>query len=234
MLYDVMNDDRTRRPQYIAAGGPTLTKALARWDLNPTGYTIINADSLTMYAHSKYIQKAVGNIYPHLPLAEVPPRNVKVDFSQWSAGDLFTVYADGTGKLGNSTEVSEYVVNKQCPREFDGLEAEQDKYQLKLHATGFAPASVYPDEYLAQYAEWAKAAALGPLRRTDIAPGKAVKPGTELRILPVGDSITVGFLSERDGGDGNGYRQKLLNNLSGKATQLDVRTVLTSHWQETR
>ncbi|KND93383.1 Lipase 1 [Tolypocladium ophioglossoides CBS 100239] len=41
-------------------------------------------------------------------------------------------------------------------------------------------------------------------------PGKAVKQGTELRILPVGDSITVGFLS----GDGNGYRGQLKKDLS--------------------
>ncbi|CCF38733.1 carbohydrate esterase family 3 [Colletotrichum higginsianum] len=49
-----------------------------------------------------------------------------------------------------------------------------------------------------------------------VAPGQAVKPGTKLRILGVGDSITVGFLSERDGGDGNGYRLKLQQDLSSK------------------
>ncbi|KAL0929864.1 uncharacterized protein CTRU02_215073 [Colletotrichum truncatum] len=45
--------------------------------------------------------------------------------------------------------------------------------------------------------------------------GKSVKEGTKLRILPVGDSITVGFLSDRNGGDGNGYRGQLKNDLSG-------------------
>lgn len=47
-------------------------------------------------------------------------------------------------------------------------------------------------------------------------PGKQIKKGVELRILPVGDSITVGFLSDRDGGDGNGYRGKLQSDLSSK------------------
>lgn len=47
-------------------------------------------------------------------------------------------------------------------------------------------------------------------------PGRAVKPGTELRVLCVGDSITVGFLSDQDGGDGNGYRLRLLGDLSRK------------------
>ncbi|KAF6833212.1 hypothetical protein CPLU01_05731 [Colletotrichum plurivorum] len=44
--------------------------------------------------------------------------------------------------------------------------------------------------------------------------GKEVKPGTKLRILGVGDSITVGFLSDRNGGDGNGYRRQLKSDLS--------------------
>ncbi|KAK6708383.1 hypothetical protein SNK04_009348 [Fusarium graminearum] len=46
-------------------------------------------------------------------------------------------------------------------------------------------------------------------------PGEAVKKGIELRILPVGDSITVGYLSDRQGGDGNGYRGQLKKDLSG-------------------
>lgn len=51
-------------------------------------------------------------------------------------------------------------------------------------------------------------------------PGKALKPGTELRILCVGDSITVGFLSDQDGGDGNGYRLRLLDDLSRKKSSV--------------
>lgn len=50
-----------------------------------------------------------------------------------------------------------------------------------------------------------------PLQYNGTKPGNAVKPGTKLRILPVGDSITVGWL----GDDHNGYREQLLNDLSG-------------------
>ncbi|KAJ4415694.1 hypothetical protein N0V82_007187 [Gnomoniopsis sp. IMI 355080] len=60
------------------------------------------------------------------------------------------------------------------------------------------------------------------LSYTGVDPGGAVKPGTELRIPCVGDSITVGFLSGQDGGDGNGYRLQLRNDLStwsGKTIQ---------------
>lgn len=38
--------------------------------------------------------------------------------------------------------------------------------------------------------------------------------GMELRILPVGDSITVGYRSNENKGGGNGYRWELYNELS--------------------
>ncbi|KAF2162085.1 carbohydrate esterase family 3 protein, partial [Zasmidium cellare ATCC 36951] len=49
------------------------------------------------------------------------------------------------------------------------------------------------------------------LESRDVAPGTPVDAGTELRILPLGDSITWGFASP----DGNGYRLRLFNDLSG-------------------
>ncbi|KAH6949082.1 SGNH hydrolase-type esterase domain-containing protein, partial [Fusarium avenaceum] len=53
------------------------------------------------------------------------------------------------------------------------------------------------------------------LKYKKVEAGEAVKKGTKLRILPVGDSITVGYLSDRKGGDGNGYRGQLKKDLSG-------------------
>ncbi|EGX89576.1 lipolytic protein G-D-S-L family [Cordyceps militaris CM01] len=44
--------------------------------------------------------------------------------------------------------------------------------------------------------------------------GNQIENGRELRILPVGDSITVGYGSD-EGGDGDGYRRKLRDDLSG-------------------
>ena len=57
-------------------------------------------------------------------------------------------------------------------------------------------------------------------RHTDA--GKEVKPGTELRILPVGDSITVGFLSDRNGGDSDGYRRQLKSDLSRECSEVRI------------
>lgn len=51
------------------------------------------------------------------------------------------------------------------------------------------------------------------LRYKETEAGKEVDGGTKLRILPVGDSITVGFPSD---GDGDGYRRQLRDNLSSE------------------
>ncbi|KAI8688076.1 SGNH-hydro domain-containing protein [Fusarium keratoplasticum] len=52
------------------------------------------------------------------------------------------------------------------------------------------------------------------LNYTATEPGRPVKPGTKLRILCAGDSITSGWKSEQDGGDGDGYRRQLQKDLS--------------------
>lgn len=44
-----------------------------------------------------------------------------------------------------------------------------------------------------------------------------VGAGTKLCILCVGDSIALGTLSDTDGGDGNGYRLRLRDDLSGES-----------------
>lgn len=59
-----------------------------------------------------------------------------------------------------------------------------------------------------------------PLQYASTAPGVAVTNGTKLRILPAGDSITVGWL----GDDHNSYRKQLQSDLSGK-----LRSISSSH-----
>jgi hypothetical protein len=54
------------------------------------------------------------------------------------------------------------------------------------------------------------------LRHKNVRQGERVQGGQKLRILGVGDSITVGFLSDQDGGDGSGYRQALRDDLSSR------------------
>ncbi|TLD18180.1 hypothetical protein PspLS_10484 [Pyricularia sp. CBS 133598] len=73
------------------------------------------------------------------------------------------------------------------------------------------------------------------LRYRGTSPGQAVKPGTDLRILCAGDSITVGFLSDQNGGDGNGYREQLRENLSSKSSYpKQGRLEVALNWKETK
>ncbi|RDA92567.1 hypothetical protein CP533_0909 [Ophiocordyceps camponoti-saundersi (nom. inval.)] len=51
-------------------------------------------------------------------------------------------------------------------------------------------------------------------RQNLTAPGDNLKPGPQLRVLCAGDSITAGTFSDLDGGDGNGYRLRLRDDLS--------------------
>ncbi|KAL0935641.1 GDSL-like Lipase/Acylhydrolase [Colletotrichum truncatum] len=62
---------------------------------------------------------------------------------------------------------------------------------------------------LAVFAPLALAAA-DALEYKNTAAGQVIKEGVKLRILPIGDSITVGYQSS----DKNGYRQRLQENLS--------------------
>ncbi|PHH73562.1 hypothetical protein CDD80_3726 [Ophiocordyceps camponoti-rufipedis] len=52
----------------------------------------------------------------------------------------------------------------------------------------------------------------------------ANRPGPQLRILCAGDSITAGSFSDLDGGDGNGYRLRLRDDLSGESSMCDADT----------
>lgn len=64
-----------------------------------------------------------------------------------------------------------------------------------------------------------------PLSSRTVMPEVAVKPGMELRILPLGDSITFGFPSS----DGNSYRLVLFEDLSGTFHGLVLRQRIMSY-----
>ncbi|KAJ5992306.1 hypothetical protein N7451_008030 [Penicillium sp. IBT 35674x] len=85
---------------YYKAYGPQACKALARLGWATGAWTIRNADSLTLYAFAKYVQNALGNIYPHLPLAPPAPKSATLPFQ---IDDLFTLYNNGTGEPASNT-----------------------------------------------------------------------------------------------------------------------------------
>jgi chitinase len=61
----------------IKAYDPAAVEALARWGRDTGKWVLKNSDSLTLYAMARYVQKnALGNNYPHLPLAFAVPDQV--------------------------------------------------------------------------------------------------------------------------------------------------------------
>lgn len=63
---------------WFDAYGPKPAKSLARISGATGFWTLRNADNLSLYALAKYVQKHLGNIYPHLPLAPQAPAGVEL------------------------------------------------------------------------------------------------------------------------------------------------------------
>ncbi|KAK7422803.1 hypothetical protein QQX98_001364 [Neonectria punicea] len=141
----------------------------------------------------------------------------KYDPAYWIKrnADSLTMYAMAKIDADGTTTILDPEKWDVCNAAADG-EGPWDDGVFFNSSTGFADRSMFPEEYLVQYDAWREEAMAQakPLSIKNVSPVKAVKPGTTLRILCVGDSITYGYLSEQDGGDGNGYRLQLRKDLS--------------------
>jgi hypothetical protein len=212
--WQVSSDPQVPIFREVKTYGPEAVKALARWGQNTGSWVIRNSDNLTLYAMARYVQKALGNIYPHLPFSLRAPDEVG---SLIMIDGLVTIDANGKGTPINLSAIDNLAFHSgdPCSLHDDATDNDESAF-LTLSAGGFATKAQYPSDYLAQYDSWrtTKSSPTQVLRKTGVQPGRPVKPGTKLRILGVGDSITAGFLSDRDGGDGNGYRLELKTDLS--------------------
>ncbi|KAL4941314.1 SGNH hydrolase-type esterase domain-containing protein, partial [Aspergillus oleicola] len=131
-------------------------------------------------------------------------------------GDYYAcLLSNGTRDEGVSLNLSEWPNNVPGDDEL-GI-ASSGNLPLFL-ARIFHPTSAgftgYRDAVLTAYRDASVVSVPNPLQPVGAELGTAVKSGTKLRILCVGDSITVGFLSDQNGGDGNGYRLRLRQDLS--------------------
>ncbi|CAM1503170.1 Fc.00g079460.m01.CDS01 [Cosmosporella sp. VM-42] len=63
------------------------------------------------------------------------------------------------------------------------------------------------------------AASVAPLRTRSLSPRDAIAGGVDLRIMPVGDSITHGYQGGSINKDGNGYRLQLWNDITANDKQ---------------
>jgi len=86
-------------------------------------------------------------------------------------------------------------------------------------AAAVAPKQVVIASSNAKVERNATPSVLTPSKDIDAGTRPAIKAGTELRILCAGDSITLGTLSQTDGGDGDGYRRQLQADLSSESAQ---------------
>ncbi len=158
MGYKVRDEDGKLNWAYTHAYGARNVKTLARAYLS-SFHVVRNADSLTLYALARYIQKALNNVYPHLPLAGNPPGKVKDKFE---VDGYFTVDSNGTAVLAPGKEWESpdrnwaaNGVDDACSGLSDvGGDRGSDNAVATLTA-GWATQSDYPADYLSSYSSWA-------------------------------------------------------------------------------
>ncbi|CAK46246.1 uncharacterized protein An12g05330 [Aspergillus niger] len=86
--------------KWFGVYGPNYCKALARIGAVPSAYTIMNSDSLVLYALTKYVHNKLG-AFPYRPLAPPPPQSVEIPMV---SPKMLTVYPNGTGvEVPNTT-----------------------------------------------------------------------------------------------------------------------------------
>ncbi|TFA97437.1 hypothetical protein CCMA1212_010831 [Trichoderma ghanense] len=142
------------------AYGPVLAKALARFKpfIDGVGtYTNRNAENLSIYALARYVQKALKNVYPHLPLAEGPPELVDPLFE---LPGYFTLYSNGTAELpANETlfdEVEWSLTQGVCAKGDDLGDGEgADSFASVTDGAQVLRATDFPADYLSSWSSWA-------------------------------------------------------------------------------
>ena len=137
------------------AYGAKICKALARYKNDPGSWIIRNADSLSLYAMVRYVQDKLGDIYPHLPLAPLPPSAVQPP--SYTADGLFTVYSNGTAYVDGSGEMSSLVWDSQsrCADLDDQDSVNSDPREILTIRDEFTPKSSFPETYMSNYSRWA-------------------------------------------------------------------------------
>ena len=169
-IYDLFIKFRTSDGGVITtkAYGPVATKILARWHQTNIGsntgnFVQTNADNFAMFALAKYVQKELGNFYPHLPIVtQVPLRAPK--WLDETPAYLVEFVAEGDEFYLNTTD-SILTLENEWGVEFDGEETPECSNDPNSAAyppvsiDGFAPASAYPDDYNSQVSSWISALA---------------------------------------------------------------------------
>ncbi|KAL7802066.1 glycoside hydrolase family 18 protein [Trichoderma aethiopicum] len=140
--------------------GPLLAKGLARFKPFVDGigtYTNRNADNLSMYALARYIQRALKNVYPHLPLAPRPPETVD---PLYELSGYVTLHNNGTVELpADRTLVDEAqwsLTQGVCAKGGDMEDGVgPDAFASITHTAQVLQPSDFPADYLSSWSSWA-------------------------------------------------------------------------------
>ncbi|KAH8812880.1 hypothetical protein F5884DRAFT_878924 [Xylogone sp. PMI_703] len=116
---------------------------------------------------AQYVQKALGDVYPHQTLAPPTPDLVYPP-GAFIADDLFTIYPNGSVTIANSSNVldAEWDAGSPCAAADDEDEDGNSDTVLDLTAGGFANSYSYPDDYLYQYVFWTNSSMVIPTATT--------------------------------------------------------------------
>ncbi|GFF32832.1 hypothetical protein IFM46972_03692 [Aspergillus udagawae] len=150
--YEEGNKGATR---YYTAYGPRMCKALARLGWATGLWIIQNADNLTLYAFAKYVQNALGNIYPHLPLAPAAPKSARIPFE---INGLFTLYNNGTGERVLNTTLDnklEWSLSQGVCAATDDDDGDEAASAVMTTMTTWPVETDYPSDYLSSWSSWA-------------------------------------------------------------------------------
>lgn len=132
-----------------------MCKSLARFWVGTGMFVADNSDSLTMYALAMYIQKILGNVYPHLPLAPPPPKSVQIPMA---VDGYYTVYPNDTFVIGSAADLANVEAANWDPTTqgtcaaVDDIDADDSAAAVvTLVYSDIGQASAYPADYLSSW-----------------------------------------------------------------------------------
>ena len=171
------------------ANGLIMTKILARYPGGPytTGYWVQrNADSFTRFVLAKYVQRQLGNVYPHLPVVFSAATDVSNPFPP-SPYIVEFVTEGGEFYLNNTDKISTTLDTERGCSDDQSINGAADP---SVSIDSFAPTSAYPDEYNRQVSSWIAAL---PTASSATSPATTTTTLPSSRILNSSSSPSASF-----------------------------------------
>lgn len=203
----VMKDTNNNKKN-IPATGPLNNKILARNGKHVGYWTSRNADSLTLYALSRYVQTKIGGIYPHLPLApqiKISPNGLK----DAQGSDNIEMKDDGTVLYNSSAPIVSQVA-EACFVDDEGAGASTE-------IDTFTKEDKYSSDYKDQWSQWIKELGGGDSSSSGSGDFKPLPSGQQPTCS--GTGLNANFPSSWVTTDGQASASELLYRMRDQACQ---------------